>query len=79
MLFYFEFENKRRKADVLWPGHGENIIIHIADHEIANSFPTDLFFQLDESGKIDFQIEDVANIRLLDLQNTLRRRLQDLT
>ena len=78
MLLYFDFEDKRRKADVLWPIGYEAIVVHIADNGLTGNFPNDLYFRIDDKGKVWFDIEDKANLRLLDLQNCLRRRIQEL-
>ena len=77
MLFYFEFESRRHKADVALPKSNENIVVHLTEKEMADSFPHDLFFTVDNYGKVDFEVEDKDNERLLDLQNSLRRRLQE--
>ena len=78
MLLYFDFEDKRRKADVVWPIGDEAIVVHIADNGLTGNFPNDLYFRIDDKGKVWFDIEDKANLRLLDLQNCLRRRIQEL-
>lgn len=78
MLLYFEFEDKRRKADVVWPKNEGNIVVHVADKELAKNLPTDLYFEVDVSNKVVFTIEDPANKRLLELQSVLGRRLQEL-
>jgi hypothetical protein len=76
MLLYFEFEERRRKADVKWPKDDEAIVVHINDNEIAADLPVDLIFDVD-AGKVIFNIEDMHNKRLLDLQKVLSRRLQE--
>ena len=78
MLLYFDFEDKRRKADLVWPNGDEAIIVHIADKGLTGNFPNDLYFRIDDDGKVGFDVEDKANFRLLDLQNCLRRRIQEL-
>lgn len=78
MLLYFEFEEKRRKADVIWPKNKGNIIVHVNDKELAKDLPTDLYYEVDEGNKVVFTIEDSENKRLLELQNVLGRRLQEL-
>lgn len=77
MLLYFEYEEKRCKADVTWQKNGESIIVHLADTELAKQFPTDLHFEIKKGSKVDFNVEDKDNERLLELQNVLRRRLQE--
>ena len=78
MLLYFEFEEKRRKADVIWPKNNGDVLVHINDKELARDLPTDLNYEIRESNKVVFTIEDPANERLLELQNVLGRRLQEL-
>jgi len=78
MLVYFEFEEKRRKADVSWPKDGQNIIVHITDLELARQFPTDLLYDIENENRVVFTIEDPANKQLLELQNVIKRRLQEL-
>lgn len=78
MLLYFEFEEKRRKADVIWPQNKGNIVVHVTDKELAKDLPTDLYYEVEEGNKVVFTIEDPANKRLLELQNVLSRRLQEL-
>ncbi len=78
MLIYFEFEEKRRKADLHWPKSEEKIVIHLIEPEMTSCFPADLFFKQNDFSKIVFEIEDNANKRLIDLQNTIRRRLQEM-
>lgn len=78
MLLYFEFEEKRRKADVMWPKNNGDIVVHVADKELAKELPTDLHYEIDEASKVAFIIEDPANKRLMELQTVLGRRLQEL-
>jgi hypothetical protein len=78
MLLYFEYEEKRRKADVVWPKTDGNIAVHIADSDLAREFPTDLSFELERGNKVVFTAEDASNKRLLELQNIIGRRLQEL-
>jgi hypothetical protein len=78
MMLYFEFEEKRRKAEVEWPKNNANIVVHVNDMELAKDLPTDLYFEVRNGNKIVFTIEDSSNERLLELQNILGRRLQEL-
>lgn len=78
MMLYFEFEEKRRKADVMWPKNEGNIIVHVTDKELAKDLPTDLYFEVKGGNKVVFIVEDAANKRLLELQNVITRRLQEL-
>ncbi|MDB5245881.1 MAG: hypothetical protein JWQ40_275 [Segetibacter sp.] len=77
MILYFEFEEKRRKAEVTWPRNDENIIVHITDPDIAKDLPTDLFFEIEKGYNVTYTIENPDNKRLLDLQTVIRRRLQE--
>jgi len=78
MLLYFEYEGIRRKAEVVWPKSKGNIIVHLSDKELAKEFPTDLYFEEESRNKVVFTVEDTANKRLLELQNVISRRLQEL-
>ena len=79
MLLYFEFEEKRRKADVVWPKGNDNITVHITDKEITNDLPADLYYEIDNANKVVFTIEDIADKRLIELQNTIARKLQEIS
>jgi hypothetical protein len=78
MLLYFEFEEKRRKADVESPKNKENIVVHITDKELTKDLPTDLYYEVRNENKVVFTIEDSSNERLSELQNVIGRRLQEL-
>jgi len=78
MLLYFEYEEKRRKADVAWPKNDGNIVVHLADKDLAQDFPTDLYFEIERGNKVVFTPEDASNKRLLELQTIISRRLQEL-
>jgi hypothetical protein len=77
MLLYFEFEGQRHKANVSWPKNDDNITVHLTDKELVSDFPADLLYTVNESKKVEFEIEDPANERLLDLQTVIKRRLQE--
>lgn len=77
-MLYFEFEEKRRKAEVLWPESEGNVVVHVTDKELSKYLPADLLFEVDSGNKIKFIEEDPSNKRLLALQNVLARRLQEL-
>ncbi len=77
MLLYFEFEEKRRKADVTWPKNKENIIVHITDRELAKELPADLFYEIEKGNKVVYVVEDSGNKRLTELQSVIGRRLQE--
>jgi len=76
MILYFEFEEKRRKADVKWPKDDEPIAVHLNDRELAKTLPTDLLYDV-ENRRVVFQIEDRDNKRLTELQEIIARRLQE--
>jgi len=78
MLLYFEYEEKRRKADVLWPKNDGNIVVHLSDKDLAKEFPTDLYFEIEQGNKVVYTAEDASNMRLLELQNIISRKLQEL-
>jgi hypothetical protein len=78
MLLYFEYEEKRRKAEVVWPKNDGNIVVHLMDKDLAGQFPTDLYFEIERGNKVVFTAEDVTNKRLLELQTVVSRRLQEL-
>jgi len=75
---YFEYEEKRRKADVVLPKSDGNIIVHLTDKDLTREFPSDLYFEIERGNKVVFIAEDASNKRLLELQNILSRRLQEL-
>jgi hypothetical protein len=77
MLLYFEFEERRVQADVKWPEDDEPIEVHVLDKQIAEDFPTDLFFDVEDGKQVTFIIEDKDNERLIDLQTIISRRLQE--
>jgi len=78
MLLYFEYEEKRRKAEVVWPKNDGNIVVHLMDKDLAGQVPTDLYFEIERGNKVVFTAEDVTNKRLLELQTVVSRRLQEL-
>ncbi len=78
MILYFEFEEKRRKAEVMWPKNDEDIVVHITDPEIAEDLPTDLFFEIKRGNSVTYTMENPDNKRLVELQNVIMRRLQEL-
>lgn len=78
MLLYFEFEGKRRKADVSWSKNSHDILIQVNDKELIAELPTDLNYELREGNKVSYILEDPANKRLIELQQVLGRRIQEL-
>jgi hypothetical protein len=77
MILYFEYDNRRVKANVDWPKDDEPISVHLTDAAMVREFPTDLFFDVEEGRKVVFVIEDKDNERLLELQSVIARRLQE--
>ncbi len=78
MILYFEFEERRVKAEVTWPKNGGTITVHITDTELANELPPDLLFDIKQGNKVAYTIEDTNDKRLVELQNVISRRLQEL-
>ena len=77
MILYFEFEGKRRKAEVTWPKNRESIVVQLTDADLAKKLPADLLFDVTDANIVSFVIEDPANKRLIQLQNILGKRLQE--
>jgi hypothetical protein len=77
MLLYFEFEERRVKADVTWPKDKGSITVHVTDAELARDLPTDLLFDVQAGNKVSYTIEDKDDKRLIELQNVISRRLQE--
>jgi hypothetical protein len=77
MLLYFEFDQRRAKAEVTWPKQGGTIIVHLTDARMVKEFPADLYFEVDKKNKVVFTIESRDNKKLIELQNVLAKRLQE--
>lgn len=77
MILYFEFEDRRAKADVLWPKDDEPIAVHLTDPHLRKELPTDLLFEVGDSRKVVFTIESPDDKRLIELQTVIARRLQE--
>jgi len=77
MLLYFEFEERRVKADVTWPKGKGSISVHVTDPDLARDLPTDLLFDVGANNKVHYTIEDRDNKRLIELQDVIARRLQE--
>ena len=77
MLLYFEFDDRRVKAEVNWPKRKDTIPVHITDPRLAREMPTDLFFEVDRTNKVVFTVENPDNKRLTELQRVIARRLQE--
>lgn len=78
MILYFEFEDKRRKAEVTWPKDGDNIVVQVTDRELNGKLPPDLYFDVDKKNKIRYTIENPDEKRLIQLQSVIGKRLQEL-
>jgi len=77
MILYFEFENRKVTADVSWPEKNEPIIVNLSDPRMIKEFPTDLYFEVGLRNNVEFIVEDRNNPRLIDLQKSISRRLQE--
>ncbi|HEX8279448.1 MAG TPA: hypothetical protein VF540_12165 [Segetibacter sp.] len=77
MILYFEFEGRRRKAEVVWPKQGGSITVYLTDKELVRRLPPDLLFDVVAGNKVSYIIESPDNKRLLELQQVLARRLQE--
>jgi hypothetical protein len=77
MLLYFEFDDKRVKADVTWPKDKGPITVHLTDAELTRDLPSDLLFDVEAGNKVSYTIEDRDDKRLIELQDVISRRLQE--
>ena len=77
MTLYFEFEDRKVMADVQWPKRDEPIVVQLTDPRMVREFPTDLYFEVGAKNRVEYVVEDRDNSRLIDLQNTISRRLQE--
>lgn len=77
MLLYFEFEERRVKAEVTWPKNRGTITVHLTDKNLTDEFPTDLLFDIAPGNKVSYTIENPDDKRLIELQNIISRRLQE--
>ena len=77
MILYFEFEDRKVTANVIWPKKDDSIVVHLTDARMVREFPTDLHFEIEPRNKVGFIVEDKDNARLTDLQKVLSRRLQE--
>ncbi|HEX8357997.1 MAG TPA: hypothetical protein VF610_11315 [Segetibacter sp.] len=78
MNLYFEFEGRRRRAEVTWPKNGGDIVVMLTDAEMVKKFPPDLLFEIVAGNKVNYIIESSGNRRLSELQQVLGKRLQEL-
>ncbi len=78
MLLYFEFDERRVKAEVTWPKHGRTITVHITDKQLTSEMPPDLLFEIEQGNKVSYTIESSDEKRLIELQKVISRRLQEL-
>jgi hypothetical protein len=77
MILYFEFDERRVKAEVNWPKGRGTISVHVTDPQLANEMPTDLLFDIAPLNKVTYIIENPDNKRLIHLQKTISKRLQE--
>ncbi len=77
MYVYFEYYNRRRRAEVTWPKNDETIVVRLVDAELIKDMPEDLYFEIENNNQVIYTVEDIANKRLTELQKVLARRLQE--
>jgi len=77
MTLYFEFEDRRRKAEVSWPSGKGSINVQLTDKELATKLPGDFIFDLNARHKVSYTVENPDNKRLVQLQNVISKRLQE--
>jgi hypothetical protein len=77
MILYFEFDDRRIKADVTWPRGRGPISVHITDARLTEEMPPDLLFDIATGNKVSYTIESPDDKRLIALQNVIGRRLQE--
>jgi hypothetical protein len=78
MTLYFDFEERRRMAQVTWPEDYGSIHVNITDAELLKKLPPDLIFEINRRNKISFIEENPDNKRLVHLQKIISRKLQEL-
>jgi hypothetical protein len=78
MTLYFDFEEQRRTAEVIWPESSGTIHVNLLDVELLKKLPSDLIFDMNRRNKISFIEENPDNKRLVQLQRIIGRRLQEL-
>lgn len=77
MLLYFEFDDRRVKAEVAWPKKSGTITVHITDPRLAREMPTDFFYEVERGNKVVFTIENPDDKRQIELQSVIAKRLQE--
>ena len=78
MILYFEFEERRLKAEMTWPKNRGTVTVHVTDTQLANELPPDLLFDIAPENKVTYTIENPNDKRLIELQRVISRRLQEL-
>ncbi len=78
MTLYFNFEEQRRTAEVIWPENAGSIHVTLTDKELIKKLPPDLIFDINRRNKVSFTEEDPHHKRLIQLQTIIGRRLQEL-
>ncbi len=77
MTLYFDFEEQRRTANVMWPEDTGSIEVTLADQELIKKLPSDLIFDINTRNKISYIIENPDHKRLIQLQKIIGKRLQE--
>jgi hypothetical protein len=77
MTLYFEFEQRRVKAEVDWPKDKGAISVHLTDPELSAELAPDLLFDITAGNKVSYTIESRDDKRLIELQSVISRRLQE--
>jgi hypothetical protein len=78
MTIYFDFDERRRTAEVSWPENARSINVTLTDKELLKKFPADLIFDLRSKNKISFIEENPDHKKLIQLQKAIGRKLQEL-
>ncbi len=78
MTLYFDFEDKRRTAEVTWPQGSGTIQVTLRDKELLKKLPADIIFDLNKRNKVSFIEESPDNERLIQLQEAINKKLQEL-
>lgn len=78
MTLYFDFDERRRTAEVNWPKNGGSIHVTLSDKELVKKYPPDLIFDINSKNKISFTEENPDHKKLIQLQKAIGKRLQEL-
>lgn len=77
MILYFEFEDKKRKAEVQWPNEAGTVNVELTDYELTAKLPVDLIFDINKRNRVSYTAENPDNKRLNQLQKIICKRLQE--